>query len=57
MASFMTKGTQILVTAEAIMKTINEFMEIWGIYLNINVYKYLFLITQNKKGCHHFLDL
>lgn len=57
MASFMTKGTQILVTAEAIMKTIMEPIEMSGIFLNINVYKHLFIITQNKKECHHFLDL
>jgi hypothetical protein len=30
----MTKGTQILVTAEAIMKTIMEPIEMWGIYFN-----------------------
>jgi len=39
MASFMTKGTQILVTAEAIMKTIMEPIEMWGICIELKMCK------------------
>jgi len=34
----MTKGTQILVTAEAIMKTIMELIEKEVIYISISYY-------------------